>query len=151
MGCARWVCGGCAVRGAEMGVWCIVYGVWGAVWGENVRAKARGAMQREMCHTVGDMRAERAEMGAMGIWREESGAEYGGGICALLRAERERGRHKKKHPTARYRHFVVLFNLLICYTKNSMLSSAALRYYIYMHLRISVSLARRKSLQRYYK
>ena len=40
------VCGGCAVRGAEMGVWCIVYGVWGAVWGENVRAKARGAMQR---------------------------------------------------------------------------------------------------------
>ena len=41
------------------------------------------------------MRAERAEMGAMGIWREESGAEYGGGICALSRAERERGRHKK--------------------------------------------------------
>ena len=42
-----------------------------------------------------DMRAERAEMGAMGIWREESGAEYGGEICALSRAERERGRHKK--------------------------------------------------------
>ena len=38
----RPLCGGCAVRGAEMGVWCIVYGVWGAVWGENVRAKARG-------------------------------------------------------------------------------------------------------------
>ena len=45
----------------------------------------------EICHTAGDMRAERAEMGAMGIWREESGAEYGGGICALSRAERERG------------------------------------------------------------
>ena len=64
----------------------------------------------EICHTAGDMRAERAEMGYTGIWREESGAEYGGGICALSRAERERGRHKKKHPTARYRHFVVLFN-----------------------------------------
>ena len=56
------------------------------------RAEGRGG---EICQTAGDMRAERAEMGYTGIWREESGAEYGGGICALSRAERERGRHKK--------------------------------------------------------
>ena len=64
-----------------------------------------------LCHTAGDMRAERAEWGYTGLRRAERGAERGGGICALSRAERERGRHKKKHPTARYRHFVVL---LIC-------------------------------------
>ena len=46
------------------------------------------------------MRAERAEMGYTGIWREESGAEYGGGICALSRAERERGYIETKKTTS---------------------------------------------------
>ena len=55
---------------------------------------------REICQTAGDMRAERAEMGTMGIWREESSAEYGGGICALSRAERERGYIETKKTTS---------------------------------------------------
>ena len=93
MGCALWVCGGCAVRGEICAL---------------RRAEGRGG---GLCHTAGDMRAERAEWGYTGLRRTERGAERGGGICALSRAERERGRHKKKHPTARYRHFVVL---LIC-------------------------------------
>ncbi len=54
----------------------------------------------EICHTAGDMRAERAEMGYTGIWREESSAEYGGGICALSRAERERGYIETKKTTS---------------------------------------------------
>ena len=68
--------------------------------GADMRAKARGAMQWGICHTAGDMRAERAEMGTMGIWREESSAEYGGGICALSRAERERGYIETKKTTS---------------------------------------------------
>ena len=68
----RPLCGGCAVRGADM------------------RAKARGGSRRGDCHTAGDMRAERAEMGYTGIWREESGAEYGrGDMRAIARREGE--------------------------------------------------------------
>ena len=52
----------------------------------------------------------------------------GGGICALSRAERERGRHKKKHPTARYRHFVVLN--LIFVNKCSCFSALLAIYFI---------------------
>ena len=52
------------------------------------RAEGRGG---EMCHTAGDMRAERAEMGYTGIWREKSGAEYGrgGDMRAIARREGE--------------------------------------------------------------
>ena len=68
------------------------------------RAEGRGG---GLCHTAGDMRAERAEWGYTGLRRAERGAERGGGICALSRAERERGRYKK-NALPRYRHFVVL-------------------------------------------
>lgn len=44
----------------------------------------------ELCQTAGDMRAERAEMGYTGIWREKSGAEYGrGDMRAIARREGE--------------------------------------------------------------
>ena len=49
------------------------------------RADGRGG---GLCHTAGDMRAERAEWGYTGLRRAERGAERGGGICALSRAER---------------------------------------------------------------
>ena len=48
MGCALWVCGGCAVRGEICAL---------------RRAEGRGG---GLCHTAGDMRAERAEMGCTG-------------------------------------------------------------------------------------
>ena len=54
----------------------------------------------EICHTAGDMRAERAEWGYTGLRRAERGAEYGGGICALSRAERERGYIDTKKTTS---------------------------------------------------
>ena len=81
MGCARLACGGCAVRGEICAL---------------RRAESRGG---GLCHTAGDMRAERAEMGC-------TGAEIEGRYAA---GEEIYG--QKKHPTARYRHFVVL---LIC-------------------------------------
>ena len=63
------------------------------------RAEGRGG---EMCHTAGDMRAERAEMGYTGIWREKSGAEYGrGGGYARYRAPRGRGADIKKNTLPR--------------------------------------------------
>ena len=49
-----------------------------------------GLCSGEICHTAGDMRAERAEMGYTGIWREKSGAEYGrGDMRAIARREGE--------------------------------------------------------------
>ena len=94
----RPLCGGCAVRGADM------------------RAKARGGSRRGDV-PYGGRYARRAR--GNGLYGDLAGEErrgvwQGGGICALSRAERERGRHKKKHPTARYRHFVVFE--LICFT-----------------------------------
>ena len=86
----RPLCGGCAVRGAEMGVWCIVYGVWGAVWGENVRAKARGAMQRgDMPY--GGRYARRAR--GNGLYGDLAGGErrgvWRGDMRAIARREGE--------------------------------------------------------------
>ena len=88
MGWALWVCGGCAVRGEICAL---------------RRAESRGG---GLCHTAGDMRAERAEWGYTGLRRAERGAEIEGRYAA---GEEIYG--QKKHPTARYRHFVVL---LIC-------------------------------------
>ena len=62
------------------------------------RAEGRGG---EMCHTAGDMRAERAEMGYTGIWREESGAEYGRGDMRAIARRKGEGADIKKNTLPR--------------------------------------------------
>ena len=83
----------CAIRGSRA--------LRDALCGCGICALRRaGLCSGEICHTAGDMRAERAEWGYTGLRRAERGAERGGGICALSRAERERGYIETKKTTS---------------------------------------------------